>query len=399
MVTKIENKIIDILKKYFWIIILAFGFLGGLYVRKKGLYMVSFDMDLYILPWMNTLKENNGFAGLALNFSDYYIPYLCILAIGSYLDPSKWVLYVKAISIIFETAFAGAGALIAYKLLKENKKDTRWAAAVFCVLILSPMIVVNGSFWGQCDYIYGTFVLLAIYFLISEKYTLAMNMLGIALIFKFQTVFIVPVFVLVWLCNKKFRLWKFVFIPMWYLLGGLPAIIAGRPAASVYSIYLNQTSTYQQLTLNVPNIYTFFPNAYNDFSTWGIIATAGILFVLALWAVIQNCELSNRAIVGLCMCTLGICGMFLPAMHERYITLYVGFVYIYYLIYSKKKVVIAGVLDMMVCMTYFWSLWGTEFPREFAVVTHMGILFFIIYDVVKVIKEDKSIKDEMCQKD
>ncbi|RKM57852.1 hypothetical protein D6855_12440 [Butyrivibrio sp. CB08] len=388
--TSVEKKIVDFIVKYFWVIVILVGLFGGLAARSKGWYMVSPDYDGYLYPWMDTLDQNTGLKGLAIDhLGTYYIPYMTVLALITYLDPSKWLGAVKAISVISEMLFAVGAALIAWKLLKESGKNPKWAAAVFALFMLSPEIVMNGAFWGQCDYIYAAFIMFCAYFMLCEKYTLAMNMFGIAFIFKQQALMVLPVLALVYLCNKKFSILKFLYIPMWYLIGGLPAIIAGRPAASVYRIYLNQANEFGQLSMNLMNIYRFFPNlAKDDFFTWGMVTTAVILFMLALWLFERGYKLNNQIILGLFLVSTGVCGMFLPALHERYIALYTGFLFLYYMIFSKKKVVLAGIVETLVCVTYFYSLYGINRVDQYhwAAATNLLILFYVIYDVTQTIK-------------
>ena len=181
---------------------------------------------------------------------------------------------------------------------------------------------------------------------------------------------------------------------MWYLIGGLPAIIAGRPAVSVYRIYLDQANEFGQLSMNLMNIYRFFPNLEkDDFFTWGIFATAIILFLLVLWFFERGYVLNNQIILGLFLVSAGVCGMFLPALHERYIVLYTGFLYLYYMIYSKKKVVLAGIVDTLVCVTYFYSLYGISRVEQYhwAAIANMLILFYVVYDITQTIKNTNKI--------
>lgn len=385
--TSVEKKIVDFIVKYFWVIVILVGFFGGMIARSSGWYMESLDYEGYLYPWMETLDQNTGFKGLAIeDLATYYIPYLTVLAAGTYLDPSQWLNYIKVISVISEILFTIGATLIAYKLLKESGRNPKWASAVFALFMLSPQIVMNGAFWGQCDYIYGAFTMFCVYFFLCEKYALAMNMFGIAFIFKQQALFILPVLVLVYLVNKKFSILQFLYIPMWYLIGGLPAIIAGRPAISVYRIYLDQASEFGQLSMNLPNIYRYFPNDMkDDFFKWGVYTTAVILFILALWLLERGYTLSNQAILGLFLVSTGVCGMFLPALHERYISLYSAFLYLYYLIYCKRKVILGGIVEVLICITYFYSLYGVNrvdlYP--FVAIPHLLILFYVIYDVTR----------------
>ncbi len=385
-----ESKVIDIITENFWLFIIAISLIGGIAARLSGMYLVSSDYYQYLQPWMETLHNYGGFRGLAIDFSNYYIPYLCILAAGSGLEASGWLIYIKVISMISEVAFAAAAALLAHRLLKQAGQDPRWASAVFAIFMFSPMVVLDGAFWGQCDYIYAVFCILCIYFLLGKRYYAAMNMFGIAFIFKQQALFILPVLVLVWFINKSFSAKGFLLIPLWYLIGGLPAIIAGRPAHEVYSIYFQQANVYNRLTMNLPNLYVFFPNQKKDiFFLWGIMATAAIFMILALWLIIAKYKLTDRAIVALCICSTGICNMFLPALHERYLVLYVAFTYLYCCIYQKKKLFIPGILDLLVCITYFYFLYGVDLTNLYPLIAaiHMTILSYMICDTTRIIRQ------------
>ncbi len=84
--------------------------------------------------------------------------------------------------------------------------------------------------------------------------------------------------------------------------------------------------------------------------------------------------------------------MFLPALHERYLVLYVSFAYIYYLVYCKKKTFLPGILDALVCITYFYFLYGVDLRDRYPVLAaiHMAVLFYIIYDTTCIMKQENS---------
>ncbi len=396
--TKIEKKLIDFIREYVWVFVIIIGLVGGIAARMKGLPFESDDYTDYVKLWVQTLKENGGFKGLCLDFYDYYIPYMLILVVDSFFGEGQWLLGIKIVSIFFEIVFAAVAALIAKKLLAEAGKDVRWASAVFAIFMISPMIVLDGAFWAQSDYIYCSFALLSVYFLLEEKYTLAINMLAISYTFKQQALLMLPLFLIVWLCNKKFSIVKFVYIPIWYYIAGIPAILAGKSPEAVYTIYKNQASGFDQLSMNLPNLYRFFPNLNKDeFFTWGIFATTVIFAVLGLWVMNNKYYLSNQAILSLCLCSTGICGMFLPAFHERYLALYVAFAYLYCLIYDKKKTVIPGVLDVLCCITYFLYLYGVDKLADYPIFAaiHLLILFYFIYDATRIIRKTCKKWDEV----
>lgn len=383
---EIEKGIIEIIKKHFWIVILVLGLTAGVWVRLQGMAMVTDDYLEYLKPWHDTLKENTGFKGLAMDFYTYYIPYMCILAIATYFDGLNLLQYIKVISIISEFICALLAGLISLKLMKSKGSEREWSAVLVLVLLLSPMIVLNGAYWGQCDYIYIAFALLSILLLYSEKYNVSFICLGIAFCFKIQTIFLFPAYLLFYICNKKFSIWKFIYVPLAYLLAGLPAIIAGRPAKDVYSIYLGQANLFKQLSMNTPNIWRLFPNLeYEDFYKWGIALTIAIFCILAFIVFRNDYELDGQTFLMACVCSAGICVMFLPGMHERYTGLYCLLAYMYFLIYDRKKVLLAVIIDLITCMSYFLYLYGMDVLSSYRVlaVINLGVLLFIIYDTIK----------------
>lgn len=390
---KIEKNIIEIIRKYFWIIILFIGVLSGIWVRFQGMGMVTDDFQVYLKPWHDTLKENTGFKGLAMDFYTYYIPYMCVLVLATYFDGLDLLQYIKVISIISEFVCALLSGVISLKLMKSRGDRKEWSSVLVLILLLSPMIVLNGAYWGQCDYIYIAFALLSILLLYFEKYDLSFIFLGIAFCFKIQTVFLFPAYLLFYICNKKFSVWKFIYIPLAYLIAGLPAIIAGRPAKSVYNIYLGQTNLFDQLSMNMPNIWRFFPNLeYKDFYKWGIALTIAIFCILACIVFMNNYELDGQTFLMVCVCSAGICVMFLPGMHERYTALYCLLAYIYFVIYDRKKILLAVITDLITCITYFQYLYGLDVRSSYRVlaVINIGVLLFIIYDTIKVLR-DKNV--------
>lgn len=253
------------------------------------------------------------------------------------------------------------------------------------------MIFLDGAYWAQCDYIYIAFILGSILFLMSSHYSLSFVFLGIALCIKLQTVFILPAYILYYICNRRFSVLHFLWIPVMYLLGGLPAIIAGRPALEVYRTYLNQTTLYGQLSMNMPNLWRFFPKEWNDFRFWGI-ALAMIIFLILAFIVFENhYQLTNQTFLLICLCSSGICVMILPGMHERYTALYVLLSYLYFMIYDWKKVLISVLLDLITCITYFHYLYDPEVLQWYPLlaIINLGILYYLIMYTLQKLKQSQ----------
>lgn len=394
--SKIERKVIEFISEYFWIVLLVVGVVAGIKIRMQGMDFVANDYLEYLQPWYETLKENCGFKGLAMNFYTYYIPYMCILAIATYIEGIDLLLYIKVISIAFEFVCAVIAALICSKLLKQSAQSRTWSVVIFLILMVSPMIMLNGAYWGQCDYIYVAFALFSIWMMLSEKYNTAFIFFGIAFCFKLQTIFLLPAYLLYYICNKRFSILKFLWIPFMYCIGGLPAIIAGRPAKEVYDIYFGQANLFPQLSMNTPNIWRFFPNMeYKDFYVWGIVLTMAIFCILGYIVFQRKYQLNMQAFLLICVCSAGICVMFLPGMHERYTVLYSILAYMYFIIYDRKKILLAVGIELITCITYFLYLYGLEVLPYYPLlaVINLSILFYLIYDALKVLKENQVLEE------
>lgn len=385
---KLEKRLINVVIKDFHFVLLAVAVVLSVLVRKQGMNYISEDFAGFLQPWFDILKANCGFKGLSMDFYDYYIPYMCILAIGTYIEGIDVLIYIKIISIVSEYLCAFLCGAIALRLITSDTQKHN-AAIPVAALLLSPMIWLNGAFWAQCDYIYIAFILGSLLLLLRDHPSLSLLLLGIAFCFKLQTVFILPAYLLYCICTRRFSLLNFLFIPAMYLLGGLPAIIAGRPAAEVYRIYLNQTSLYGQLSMNMPNLWRFFPNMeYDDFYLWGIALMIVIFLILALIVFQKNYQLSNQTFLLSCLCSCGICVMTLPGMHERYTALYVLLAYLYFLIYDHKKVFIPVLLDLITCITYFLYLYDLNVLPWYPLlaIINLGILYYIIVYTMRRLK-------------
>ena len=77
-------------------------------------------------------------------------------------------------------------------------------------------MVLNSAVWGQCDSIYVSLALLALYWGMSGKPALGMAAMACSFAFKLQAVFIMPVFVLL-LIAKRVKLWHFLIFPAVYM--------------------------------------------------------------------------------------------------------------------------------------------------------------------------------------
>lgn len=287
--------------------------------------MVYWDYENAISIWYNTLKTE-GFSAFSRSFSDYSPLYLYFLYLLTFI-PLPSLYSVKILSVIFD----GFLAFVLSRIVFEITKNQNISKLSFVVLLLTPTVLMNSSSWGQCDSIYTSFILLSILSIIKQRYLLGYISLGIAFSFKLQSVFVFPAVAIITLNNLLYnKNIKFLFypllIPTIYVISIIPSYIAGRDIIDLLTIYLNQTKTYQDLTLGAPNIYTLFPKNLdskinNIIFISGLTLSAIITITLITYFVIiykKYKNIQNLAVILLFLMFSLIEPYLLPRMHDRY---------------------------------------------------------------------------------
>ena len=273
----------------------------------------SGDYQAFVARWYQFIKDNGGFAALRYQFADYNVPYLYLLALLGYL-PVPVLAGVKTISVLGDLLLV----FFVYRLvaLKHPRGWTAFGAAAAVGLL--PTVVMNGSMWGQCDSIYAAFGLGGLYFALRAKPWLACVFFGVALAFKLQIVFLLPVLAVLVL-RRRVPWAALLAIPATVLALDVPALLAGANPGQLLSVYVDQMGEYSRLTLNAANVYQLVDFGNTDaVRNIAIMVTAELVIGLVLYAVIGRHELTDSRVV--LLATVFVVGIpfFLPAMHERY---------------------------------------------------------------------------------
>lgn len=302
--------------------IILFIFVMSIYIRRSFLPIKTGDYDYFLKRWFDTIKENGGIFALKMSIGDYNLPYLQILAILTYL-PINSLISIKMVSIIFDYLGAIFCGLIVYQFTKN--KDL--AIIDFAITILLPTVLLNSSAWGQCDFIYTSFIILSLLFLFKDKFIKSFIFLGIAFAFKLQTIFVLPVFILYYLSERKFPIYLFLIIPIVDLVLCIPSIIVGRPIIDVIKVYLIQAGENQQfISMEFPGIYNLFYSGENGLITipniyclvLGLLITGGVFFAFAVLVFFKKIKFSKKLLLEFSVWSVMICTYFLPRMHDRY---------------------------------------------------------------------------------
>ena len=284
------------------------------------------DYNSFLSHWYLFFKENGGFAAVAQAVGDYNVPYLYFMAFISYL-PTPDLYLIKLFSILFDVALAW-GCLRLVRSLTGERQESIAPLTAFAAALLLPTVVLNGSYWGQCDVIYGALAVHAVAQLLEGKNKTSVALMGLAFSFKLQAVFILPLWGVLWLAKKvKFReLWVF---PLNYVIVIIPAVLLGKPLSETLLVYFSQVGEYPRLVLNAPSVFQFFPYdmtsaASNSspllsaLSAAGVAAAAGVVLFLLFLGFWLRDRLDRRTCFAVAVVLVIAVPFLLPRMHERY---------------------------------------------------------------------------------
>lgn len=303
-----------------WMHILLAVITGAVLLGKISLLdYVSDDYDIFLSNWIYEYSQMGLKEGLGTYIgSDYSPPYLYLMQLISRMKDYPPQYLVKAITMAFEVLLCTA----LMKLTSLRVKGEGAQLLTYHIASLLPTVVFNGAYWGQCDAIYAAFSLMAVYMGLTRRSARSMIFFGVALSFKLQTVFFLPVLLPLWL-RKDIKLRHLVLMPAAYMAMMIPALWGGKSLHHVLTVYTQQAGNYNFITMNAPNLYQFLPGLdkdmlYNMFS--GMAMVLGFACVLAMCTLVSlHCDrLSVDATLLACLLMLGGVPFFLPKMHERY---------------------------------------------------------------------------------
>ena len=280
---------------------------------------VSDDYDIFLSNWIYEYSQMGIREGLGTYIgSDYTPPYLYLMQIISRVKDYPPQYLVKAISIAFDVLLCTA----LMKLTSLRVKGEGTQLMVYHIASLLPTVVFNGAYWGQCDVIYTSFCLLAVYMGLTRRSARSMILFGVALSFKLQTVFFLPVLLPLWL-RRDIKLRHLVLIPVSYMAMMIPALWGGKSLHHVLTIYTQQADSYNFITMNAPNLYQFLPDLdkellFGMFSGMAMVLAFACVMAMCLLVSVYRDRLSVDATLLACLLMLSGIPFFLPKMHERY---------------------------------------------------------------------------------
>ncbi|MCR4989450.1 MAG: hypothetical protein K6A38_01110 [Lachnospiraceae bacterium] len=383
-----EIRIKSIVFKMVDLIFMLCLFVLSFMIRWKLFPIESADYWGFLKVWMDQIKELGGFPSLAKEISNYTSSYMYLMCMVSGIDNTLFAL--KFISVFFDYVASFAMFAIVYQLTGNTRK------AIFgmTALLLCPIVILDSAYWCQCDIIYTSFILWALFFFFRDNSRVCFIFLAIAFTFKLQTVFILPFIIIMWLKKKTVKLYHLVYIPVVFFLFQVPAWLFGRPLKELMLVYFDQSSYYPWGTLEYPNIYAIIDETIDsnhhmyEISGAGTFLAVILLGFIAYYIYTKRIELTNDLMVTLALFTVAITLYTLPHMHDRYGFLIDLIAIVYFMLRPRKLPVSIGFMFVSICLSMPYLIAYRVMEIKYVAMIQLVLIVFVGYDLYKLVSEN-----------
>lgn len=372
-------------------------------IRWMGIEHITADFETCLIPWSAAMKTGQGPKILLSYDGDYNMPYITVLWLLNYL-PGRTIIKVKLFSVLFEYLGAVAAGLIVAHFAKEGKKE-QWFTVACVAVLFYPSSVLNGAWWGQCDFIYVAFLLYMIFALLKKRFGAAMVLLGCAFSFKLQAVLILPVLLIFWWKKRSFSGVYFLLVPVMMEVLCIPAILGGYSIFIPFSVYTRQLGRYPYMYVFYPNFWALFREApYYIFSNVAILSIVAGLGVFAVAVIRKKTEISERQWMEFAVWSIFFMMCFLPCMHERYGMLLEVMAVIYAFL-NRRTWWNAVIIGLGSFIAYLQVTFGQDImPDQWIAAAYLLSLGFFTWQMIKNWNEEterktgKEVKRETGEK-
>lgn len=370
-----EKKVKDNITAHAPFFLMVVAVIAALGARKMFIPVVSQDTYNWVMPWLNYIKTH-GFAAYKDTFTNYSPFYSYLLGIGSVL-PLTDLEIIKYISILFDLLSAW---YISRMVKLRFPASPMLPVLAFTSFLFLPTILLNSSYWGQCDIIYVAFCLGAMYYLMlpdSRRNNLwAVCFYALALSVKLQAMLIAPLFAIAWF-RRDIKLTDFLLIPGVYLLLMVPCLIAGRDFMDVLLVYFRIVDDNPVLTANSPNMYQVLGDTFKVFNGAGILVSIGVQAILVFGVIwkLKDKPLSMDLLVHCAFLITLTMPFLMPRMHERYFILAES-IALLFAFYNPRQFYMPLAIGMISLFTYTGFLFAkTQVPYH---ILTLGVLVLIL---------------------
>ncbi|MGD6889979.1 hypothetical protein [Bacillus mobilis] len=377
-------------------------------------HLEGYERDqLFFVDWMNTVGKyglGDVYAhGDLVNYPPFFLALLGIY--GDIL--SFFNIHVEAAgvliripSIVFEVV-----AIIIFAIVSKRIDNLIMRAALVTFFAFSPAVIVDGTIWGQVDMLHSILMVGSILLLMSQP-TWSGAIYAIALLAKFQSIVIAPVFAMYFLKvifekREGKQLTKFIIgfcIPL--LIFGLYFAAHGTFITMLKQAYLNAVGTFPTVTVFAMNIWYYAigtdPNTVDTIQISPYITLKTVGLILLSIASALTClyvffhRHMNTAVLLKAATFISFAFFMLPTqMHERYAFPALVFV-IFLLLYEMKWTGIALGLTLTIFLNIVMVLYaGSNTNMGMFIVT---INVFIFYAMCKLLVQEYCDRFELLIK-
>ena len=325
----------------------------------------SGDYDIYLADWMNKLAAGSFSEGMRANIGEYNVLYQYILFLITRIGvPALYA--VKAVSFIGDAFLAGAVA----KLAGEKRGVPAFAAA-----LLLPTLVLNGGMFAQCDSLYAACALWGLALCLENRPMQAAACFALSLSFKLQSVFILPMVIVLW-AGRKLRVREALVFVLTLFAVMLPALLGGKSLGAILSIYTAQTGLYTGLTYNAPSFFGLMNTTGLDvyaYGNFGMALALGACAAVVVHGVRRSDRMSDTDVTYLALLLVLLVVFLLPRMHERYFYLATP-LSIALACRRGGRLIPAAAMIELATLSAYWEIW----PLPFASLLMLGAIVLVL---------------------
>jgi len=291
--------------------------LVSLLIRWISLPLMSLDMQAGLFDWYGFILKRGFVNAFKENFALYTPAYLYLLWLATLLNGIvSRVALIKLISIFFDIL----SAFFIYKIILLKYPRTRVPLLAAALGFSLPTVILNSSYWGQCDSIYTAFFLVCLYFILIERPVWALFFFSLAFAFKLQAIFLLP-FLAFYTLRKRIPWLSYLFIPLVYVAFAIPTIYAGRPWQDVMTIYAHQTDKFPKWSSTTPTMYLPLQGKIPLTGTLTLVTVILAAIILMTWIYLawkKREKDGYSSMILTALASVALVPFILPRMHQRY---------------------------------------------------------------------------------
>ena len=382
MAKRAEQRLLDYIGKRFCFLSILFLMLLSIAIRFLFRDHISVDLRASLIPWFERFQEGGGIKALSYQIGNYNMLYQSLLALLTYL-PLKPIHALKLSSTVFDYFLACTCASLLFQCIPD-KKIAGYAAMT---VLLSPLVFLNSAWWAECDAMISFFSIYSLKLYNDGKIPQCFAILGVAFSLKMLAIIILPIYLFLYVYDRKISLLHFAEIPIVMLLSAVPNVIAGRGLRGFVEVFTQALIANEQRVMyaNYPSFWALTGSIIKDDTHYfEVMRLCAYLFTIVVIAGLMiywwyiKVEINKRNVIYMTFLLSYTCVLFLPSMHERYGFPYevIGIVIMYLL---PKTIIPWILLNMLSLETYLSCLVSEISSDRLYPMAWINLGVFIVY--------------------